>query len=327
MLAEAGLGSRRQCEELILAGRVQIEESVCQQLGVKVDPVKQKIFVDGQQIKMERKKYFAINKPPGVLSTNWDPTGRVRVIDLIQTNERVYNVGRLDKSSEGLIIVTNDGDLANRLTHPRYRVAKIYQVHVAGVPERADLHRLQKGVYLAEGFAKVENVKIKKRIKGGAELEIVLTEGRNREIRRLLAKIGHKVLKLKRIAIGTLRLGELPAGACRELTRDEVKKLKTGSSRRGKKVSSRKVQAKKKLAARVEESRKKALKRKKPTKKKSGKKSSTPSKRTSKRGAAKLVSRKKKTKRKTTQRAGTKRVASKKKSSQRSKKAANKSRR
>ena len=135
VLATAGLGSRRECEELITEGRVQVDGEVVTELGTKVDAGKHKIIVDGVRLKMPRMQYFMLNKPPGIVSTSRDPSGRPRVVDLIKTNLRVYNVGRLDKSSEGLILVTNDGELANRLTHPRYRIPKKYLVQVKGCPQ------------------------------------------------------------------------------------------------------------------------------------------------------------------------------------------------
>lgn len=230
-LASAGLGSRRECETLIEEGRVEVDGEFVTTLGVKVNPQKQKIRVDGSIVKFPRLQYFAVNKPPGVVSTSKDPSGRIRVIDLINTEERVYNVGRLDKSSEGLILVTNDGDLANRLTHPRYGVQKIYLVQVAGHAEVSELKKLQQGVYLAEGLAKVVGAKVKKRTKDSTWLEITLDEGRNREIRRLLARIGNKVLRLRRVAIGSLRLGDLPVGAHRRLDRKEIESLWYSSSR------------------------------------------------------------------------------------------------
>ena len=162
----------------------------------------------------------------GVLSTNYDPSGRTRVIDLIKTDYRVYNVGRLDQSSEGLILVTNDGDLANRLTHPKYGIEKTYLVQTVGVPTPEQLSQLEKGVYLAEGKAKAKSVKLIKRNKVGAILEMVLTEGRNREIRRLLARLGHKVTRLQRVAIGPLGLGPMGVGEHRKLTLEEIRALK-----------------------------------------------------------------------------------------------------
>lgn len=226
LLAAHGHGSRRACEEFILEGRVEIDGEVVNKLGTKVDPDKQKITLDGERIIQQRLQYFVLNKPAGVVSTSSDPTGRVRVIDLIKSKSRVYNVGRLDKSSEGLIMVTNDGDLAHKLTHPSFGVEKKYNVLVAGVPGREQLQTLKKGVYLAEAFVQVSNVRVKKKMRDKTLLEIVLDEGRNREIRRLLAKIGHKVIQLKRIAIGPLTLGELPTGSHRQLTHTEIRGLK-----------------------------------------------------------------------------------------------------
>ena len=232
VMASAGVGSRRECEVIIEEGRVQVDGRVVATLGTKVDPEKQKISVDGERLKIQRLQYFMLNKPPGIVSTASDPSGRLRVIDLIKTNLRVYNVGRLDQSSEGMILVTNDGELANRLTHPRYGIEKKYLVQVDGCPSRSALRQLEEGMYLAaEGKhkavkAKAVQVKFVKQLKSNSWLEIVLDEGRNREIRRLLARIGHKVRILRRVAIGPLRLGELPAGAHRELTLTELKALR-----------------------------------------------------------------------------------------------------
>lgn len=226
VMASAGIGSRRECETIIEEGRVEVDGNVVTTLGTKVDPTKQKISVDGDLLKVEKLQYFILNKPPGVLSTSNDPSGRVRVIDLIQTKNRVYNVGRLDQSSEGLILVTNDGDLANRLTHPRYGIEKKYHVQVAGRPEGSDLKTLTDGVYLAEGKAKATSASFIRKGKESSWIEITLTEGRNREIRRLLAKIGHKVRTLKRVSIGPLKLKDLPKGAHRELTPGELNALR-----------------------------------------------------------------------------------------------------
>ncbi len=226
VLAAAGVGSRRECEQMILDGRVEVDRVVVKELGTRVDSETQKVRVDGEPLNLAKRVYYMINKPTGVVSTNRDPDGRMRVIDLIETDERLFTVGRLDKSSEGLILVTNDGELANRLTHPRYEVTKTYEVLVAGSPNRDDLESLRRGVRLAEGVARVMSVRSKKRVRNGTVLEIVLNEGRNREIRRLLALIGHKVLRLKRTAIGRVTLGALPQGTHRRLTADEVKSLR-----------------------------------------------------------------------------------------------------
>jgi 23S rRNA pseudouridine2605 synthase len=226
ILAAAGLGSRRQCEELILTGRVEVDRQVVTELGTKADPLRQEIRVDGVNLPRPKLVYFIVNKPSGVLSTNSDPSGRPRVIDLVPYPGRLFAIGRLDMSSEGMILVTNDGELADRLTHPRYGVEKTYHVEVAGSLERAELEKLRKGVHLAEGFAKVVSAKVLRSYKQSTLVEIVLAEGRNREIRRILARVGHKVERLRRVAIGPLRLADLPLGTSRPLERDEIKQLK-----------------------------------------------------------------------------------------------------
>lgn len=239
VLAAAGVASRRECEVLITEGRVQVDRETVTQLGTRVDPMQQEIRVDGSAIRRPRRTYFLVNKPVGVVSTNRDPQGRPRVVDLVPDVSRMFTVGRLDRSSEGLILVTNDGELSNRLTHPRYEIPKTYRARVAGHPTPELLRRLRKGIHLADGVARVASIHVKKRQTQTTELEIVLTEGRNREIRRVLARIGHKVLQLRRVGMGPLRLGQLPVGSCRPLSADEVrqlrrfaKQLSTGGNRR-----------------------------------------------------------------------------------------------
>ena len=235
-MAAAGVGSRRHCEEIILAGRVEIDRKVVTELGTRVDPKRQEIRLDGVPLTQSRLVYYLVHKPQGIVSTNFDPSGRPRVIDLLpRTRERLFTVGRLDLSSEGLILLTNDGELAQRLAHPRFGVEKTYHVLVAGSPGTEVLAKLRQGVHLAEGFAKVESVKVKTGLKQSTLLEIVLAEGRNREIRRILAKLGHKVLRLKRVAIGELRLRDLPQGEFRRLTADEVRALQSGPKKKVKK--------------------------------------------------------------------------------------------
>jgi 23S rRNA pseudouridine2605 synthase len=229
VLAAAGLGSRRECEQLIVEGRVEVDRRVVNKLGTRVEPHGHEIRVDGEPLSRPKVQYFMLNKPPGVVSTARDPAGRPRVIDLIHTGQRLFPVGRLDLSSEGLILVTNDGELANLLTHPRYEVEKTYLAEVAGVPSREALAQLERGVHLAEGFAHAKRARIKTQRRHSAVLEVVLDEGRNREVRRLLARAGHKVLRLKRIAIGALRLGDLAPGEYRPLRSEEVSGLKQGA--------------------------------------------------------------------------------------------------
>ena len=205
VMASAGVASRRECEIIIQEGRVEVDGQIIVQLGYKVDPTKQEIYVDAQKLTIEKLQYFMLNKPPGIVSTANDPSGRPRVIDLIDTRNRVYNVGRLDQSSEGLILVTNDGELANRLTHPRYGIEKKYHVQVDGQPKPGDLRQLKEGIYISEGRVRASNIRFLKKAGTNSWLEIILDEGRNREIRRMLAAIGHKVRVLKRVAIGPLK--------------------------------------------------------------------------------------------------------------------------
>jgi 23S rRNA pseudouridine2605 synthase len=227
VLAAAGLGSRRQCEELITAGRVEVDRKVVTELGTRVNPATQQIRLDGAPLTTQRLLHYAVNKPVGVVSTNRDPSGRPRVIDLVPAKHvRLFAVGRLDLNSDGLILVTNDGELANRLAHPRYGVEKTYRIVVAGRPGRDILDKLHKGVRLAEGMARAERVTVKSYHKESTLLEMVLREGKNREIRRILAAVGHKVLRLTRVAVGPIRLGTLPPGQCRPLTHDELAALR-----------------------------------------------------------------------------------------------------
>jgi 23S rRNA pseudouridine2605 synthase len=226
VLAAAGLGSRRQCEELIEAGRVEIDRKVVTQLGTRVQPDTQEIRVDGETLSLGRRVYYAVNKPRGVVTTNRDPSGRPRVVDLVpDRGARLFPIGRLDLYSEGLILVTNDGELANRLTHPRYGVKKVYLAQVAGRPTTEVLDKLRRGVHLAEGVARVDEIRIESHQKDSAWLEITLSEGMNREIRRLLARVGHKVVRLVRVQVGPIKLGKQPPGTARLLAREEVDEL------------------------------------------------------------------------------------------------------
>ncbi len=226
VLAAAGVASRREAEQLILEGRVEVDGQTVTELGTRVDRQRQHVQVDGEALAKPKLVYFAVNKPEGVVCTANDPAGRTLVTDLLPPEVgRVFNVGRLDIASEGLILVTNDGALANQLTHPRHGVEKTYEVQVAGHLDVEVLGQLRKGVHLAEGFVRVVHVRVKSRRRNGTILEMVLDEGRNREIRRLLAKVGHRVQRLTRIAVGPIRLGEMPKGASRRLTPNEVRKL------------------------------------------------------------------------------------------------------
>ena len=226
VLAAAGFGSRRECEELITTGRVEVDHETVTELGVRVFPMSQEIRVDGELLKKTRPVYLALYKPKGYLCTNWDPEHRPRAVDLVpEKMGRLFSIGRLDLESEGLLLMTNDGALSERLTHPKYEVVKRYKVQVAGLVEKSIIAQLKKGVYFAEGHAKASNVTIKGTHKNSSILEIELKEGKNREVRRLLARLGHKVMSLQRVAVGPVHLGKLLPGEYRTLSVFEVDAL------------------------------------------------------------------------------------------------------
>jgi 23S rRNA pseudouridine2605 synthase len=227
ILAHAGVGSRRHVEELITAGRISVDGDVVRELGTKVDPATQRVAVDGNPVAVERPVYWVVNKPRGYLCTNNDPSGRPLALDLVpHIEQRVYTVGRLDEDSEGLLLLTNDGDLAFRLMHPRFGVEKTYLVQVAGRPTRDELNQLLKGVWLSDGHVKAQRIKTLKSQGDSLWLQIVLNEGKNREIRRMLAKLGHKVMRLRRVALGPVLLDRLPKGKARRLKPQELTALR-----------------------------------------------------------------------------------------------------
>ena len=227
ILAHAGIGSRRACEELILQGRVTVDGKIFRELGTRVDPAKVAIAIDGQKIREEKHVYYAINKPKGYVSTNDDPSGRPRVVDILpEIPQRVYAVGRLDEMSVGLMILTNDGELANKLAHPKFGVEKVYRAVVAGLPTVEVLDQVVEGVWLAEGKVRARHIKIVARKGDSTVLDMVLAEGKNREVRRMLAKLGHKVMALTRVAIGPITLKGLNPGTWRSLRPDEVDLLR-----------------------------------------------------------------------------------------------------
>jgi 23S rRNA pseudouridine2605 synthase len=242
LLAMAGAGSRRHCEEYITTGRVTVDGKTITELGARVDPDAQDVRLDGERLKINRRSYYMLNKPTGVLCTNRDPQGRTRVQDLFpKGHERLFTVGRLDENSQGLLLVTNDGELAHRMAHPRFEVEKTYRVQVAGIPSREIVAQLEQGMYFSEGRFAAKSARLLKSKGQSAVLEIVLTEGQNREIRRLLARVGHKVQRLTRVGLGPLRLGELPLGQYRRLAPQEVHQLEQLSQggRRGGKRSAK----------------------------------------------------------------------------------------
>ncbi|MCA9014598.1 MAG: pseudouridine synthase [Planctomycetaceae bacterium] len=226
-LAATGLGSRRHCEEYIETGRVTVDGDVVTELGAKIDPENQVICVDGERVRLQPRRYYLLNKPTGFLCTNNDPAGRRRVVDLFPNDgQRLFTVGRLDENSEGLILVTNDGEMAQRLAHPRYKVARTYQVQVVGNPTREKLDELRKGIRFKEGVFRVSGLKPLRKQGKSTFLELTLHEGQNREIRRMMARIGHKVIQLMRVRFGPLNIGKLKTGEFRRLTDWELKKLR-----------------------------------------------------------------------------------------------------
>lgn len=234
VLAAAGVASRRHSEELILAGQVKVNGETVKELGTKVDPEKDRIEVKGKLLAREPEKvYLMLYKPPGYVTTAKDPQGRPTVIDLVKdVGERVYPVGRLDFDTEGLLLLTNDGDLTYAMTHPKHEVSKTYMALVQGVPGPDKLKRFQKGLRLADGPTAPAKVKLAKTVRGNAWLEITIHEGRNRQVRRMCETIGHPVLKLKRIKLGFLTLDRLEESKYRLLTKDEVKQLKQLAKKR-----------------------------------------------------------------------------------------------
>lgn len=226
-LSDAGVASRRHAEELILEGRVLVNDEVIGELPAFVDPRKDVVIANGARVRILPNDYFLLHKPKGVVCTNRDPEGRTRAIDLLPPFAgRLNVVGRLDAESSGLLLMTNDGELAARITHPSHGVAKVYRVVVKGRVESDLPAKMKKGVYLAEGRAQASDVRIVHADTQQATLEMTLREGRIREVRRMLARLGHPVRRLTRIKIGPLSLKGLPVGGARRLSDDEIKALR-----------------------------------------------------------------------------------------------------
>ena len=219
-LAEAGLGSRRHCETLIQQGKVSVNGQPVTVLGSKIDPGNDRVAVAGKSVRVERKVYIALNKPVGVLCTSHDTHGRKRVHDLLPASlPRLFTVGRLDYDTDGLLFLTNDGIFGLRLTHPRYKMPKTYAVEVKGALTDAERARLLAGVRSEGEILRAEKVT------GTTKLLVVLREGKKRQIRRMLAVVGHPVTRLTRLAVGTIELGNLKQGQWRNLTDEEVHTL------------------------------------------------------------------------------------------------------
>ncbi len=224
LLAQSGVASRRKCEELMLEGHVEVDGEVVTRLGTKVDPRAAVIRVDGKRLPpMSPHVYLVLNKPRGVVSTMSDPEGRRTLSDFVTDRpERLFHVGRLDTDTEGLILLTNDGDFAHRMAHPSYEMDKTYVAEVAGQVTRATAREVLDGVTLEDGPVDVSSFKVVSSHGGKSIVELVIHEGRNRIVRRLLDAVGHPVRRLTRTAIGPVRLSGLRKGELRDLTRDEL---------------------------------------------------------------------------------------------------------
>jgi 23S rRNA pseudouridine2605 synthase len=230
VLAASGIASRRAAEEIIRAGRVRVNGKVVTEMGIKVDPARDRILVDNKQLSRPRLRYIVLHKPSGYITTMDDPRGRWTVRDLVQPAERVFPVGRLDRDTEGLLLMTNDGEVANRLMHPRYEIEKEYQALVTPLPSAEAIRALGQGIELIEENGKhvrtsPAKVSLLPAKRGEQWIRIVISEGRKRQVRRMVEAVGHHVDQLERIGFGPLRLKGLEPGTHRRLTPAEVDAL------------------------------------------------------------------------------------------------------
>ncbi len=236
VMAKAGIASRRRCEELITAGRVRVNGVIVRELGTKVNPARDKIVVNGQEIAQPtRFTYVMLYKPRGIISDEGEPTGKPTALGLVDLPERLFPVGRLDLNSEGLLLLTNDGVLAHHLTHPRFGHTKEYRVLVQGRPGHRAIAQLCRGVNIGGKMTRQAKVWVERVEKGNTWLRFVLREGRKRQIRHMVAHVGHPALRIIRIRLGPLTLGNLPAGTWRHLTRQEVRELRMSMKRKPRK--------------------------------------------------------------------------------------------
>lgn len=227
VLAEAGVASRRKAEEMILDGRVMVDGKVIRTLGTKVDPEKSEVIVDGEAMNVKKTKiYLALNKPRGILSTLSDPENRPHLGDLLRDrSERLFHVGRLDKDSEGLLLLTNDGDLAHRATHPSFSLPKNYLLEIKGVVSKEVADSFRSGIELEDGMAKVDKLTVLQGQPGRTLFDVVIHDGRNQILRRMAAAAGLTIERLIRIGMGPVKLGELTPGKWREIKGAELLSL------------------------------------------------------------------------------------------------------
>jgi 23S rRNA pseudouridine2605 synthase len=239
VIAAGGVASRREAERLIAAGRVSVNGRVVRVQGLRIDPQNDEVRVDGKPVPVKSPPiYLMLNKPRSVVATAKDPQGRKTIFDVLRGQastrgvERVFHVGRLDYASEGLLLMTNDGKLADVLMHPSSRVPRVYQARVRGAPSPTVFSRLHRGVKLEDGPARARKTRVLKKNPGSTWVEITVVEGRNRLVRRLLSALGHPVLRLVRVGFGGLQLGDLPRGRARRLTAGEISTLKKWRKRK-----------------------------------------------------------------------------------------------
>ncbi len=225
-LAHQGIGSRRAVEKMIAAGRISVNKKIIINQGVKIDPTTDRVTVDGKVIKPKEKyEYIWLNKPPEVLSAASSKTGELTVVDLVDSDNRLYPVGRLDKDSQGLLLLTNDGELTHRLTHPKYHIPKTYEVFVSGKITTKKIERLQTGIKLSEGMTQPAEVEIIEQNETGTWLEFVLHEGKHRQIRRMCATVDLHVIDLIRVKFGPVEIKNLKLGKSRSATSAEISTL------------------------------------------------------------------------------------------------------
>ena len=226
-LSQAGVASRREGEGLILQGRVRVNGEVVRTLGSKVVPGKDRVELNGELVEGTTIQWILFNKPRGAVTTRSDPEGRQTVFDLLpQWARNLRYVGRLDLLTAGLLLITNDGEVLHRLTHPSYEVEREYDAWVQASPGKSAIRALLQGVVLEDGPARAERARVEGATKEGVKVSLVLTEGRNREVRRLLEAVGHPVLRLRRVRFGPVRLGNLKAGEWRKLSKNEIRALR-----------------------------------------------------------------------------------------------------
>jgi 23S rRNA pseudouridine2605 synthase len=226
-MADCGIASRRKCEEIIIEKRVKVNNTLVTELGYKINRNNDVVYVDGKKISpQEIKKYIALNKPIGYVSTVKDEKNRQTILDIVKVKERIYPIGRLDYNTSGLILLTNDGEVYNNIIHPRKSIDKIYEAIIDGTISTMDIIKFEKGIDIGDYITAPAKIQILKSYDTTTKVKITIHEGKNRQIRRMCEAIGHPVIELKRISIGEIKLGDLPSGKWRDLKDIEVEYIK-----------------------------------------------------------------------------------------------------